>query len=102
MLQEAFLPGDITADFTATERAPLDLGACCVTMDTLLNLSDEAVISILYSESYFKGKFAEGTKSTSPVSPEHRVPGHVTLSRVQPKRTALVAAVPCKGSLLAM
>lgn len=48
-------------------------------MGKLPNLSDEAVISILPSEGYFKGEFAEGTQSASPVNPEHRAPGHVTL-----------------------
>lgn len=73
-------------------------------MDKLLNLSDEAVICILPSEGYFKGEFSEGTKSTNPVTTEHRVPGHVTLRRAffaamchacsRGQRTA----VPCEES----
>lgn len=35
------------------------LDPCCVTMDELLNLSDEAVINSLPSEGYLKGGFSE-------------------------------------------
>lgn len=52
--------------------AHLDLGPCCVIMDKLLNLSDEAIISSLPSEGYFKGEFSECTKSMSLVTAEHR------------------------------
>lgn len=50
-----------------------------MTMDELLNLSDEAVISSLPSEGYLKGGFSEGTNSMSHVTAEHRVPEQAAL-----------------------
>lgn len=52
-----------------------------MTMEELLNLSDEAVISSLPSEGYLEGGFSEGTNSMSHVTAEHRVSGQVTLRR---------------------